>query len=360
MKKKKRDAFNQLQLTCITDSIFKMFDTKKSIRLKIDASDLIIEICINQEHDDKWHSIIYLSRKFSSAEQNYDIHDKKLLAIVISLKQWRVYAEKTLELIIFTNHKNFLHFITTKQFNRRQMRWSELLKQYKFTIFYTSKKKNDRADALNRRNDHIKTKKIFNHNILKINKNESLSINKHELSAILRILKNDKKQYSIEKERLHISNDKIDEIIKNHHDESLRSHSSVFKTLQLLRQICQFFNMRQHVETYIKKCFNCQKNKHSIHAKYDEIQYQKSSKSSWNEITMNFIIKLSKSKNSATIIEYDSILMIMNRFIKYSHIIFFKKKFIAEQLETIILNRFIKYHEISKKYYQWQRQALYV
>ena len=126
----------------------------------------------------------------------------------------------------------------------------------------------------------MKTKEIFNHSILKINKNESLSINKHELSAILRILKDDKKQYFIEKKRFHISNDKIDEIIKNHHDESLQNHSNVFKTLQLLRQTCQFLNMRQHVETYIKKCFNCQKNKYSIHIKYDEIQYQESSKSS--------------------------------------------------------------------------------
>ena len=234
-KKKKRDAFNKLQQACITDSVLKMFDTEKSIRLKIDASDLAIKTCISQKHDDKWHSIIYLSRKLSSAKQNYDIHDKKLLAIVIFLKQWRIYAEETSELIIFTNHKNLLHFITTKQFNKRQMRWSELLKQYKFTILYISRKKNDKTDALNRRNDYMKTKEIFNHNILKINKNESLSINRHKLNAILRILKDDKKQYSIEKERLHISNDKIDEIIKNHYDESLQSHSNVFKTLQLLR-----------------------------------------------------------------------------------------------------------------------------
>ena len=38
----------------------------------------------------------------------------------------------------------------------------------------------------------------------------------------------------------------------------------------------------------------------------------------------------------------------MNKLIKYSHVISFKKKFIAKQLETIILNRFIRYHEISK------------
>ena len=63
---------------------------------------------------------------------------------------------------------------------------------------------------------------------------------------------------------------------------------------------------------------------------------------------MNFIIKLSKSKNSATAMKYDSILIIVNKLIKYSHIISFKKKFTAKQLETIILNRLIRYHEISK------------
>ena len=106
--------------------------------------------------------------------------------------------------------------------------------------------------------------------------------------------------------------------------------------------------MKQHVETYVRKCFSCQKNKHITYVKYGEIQYQKSSKSSWNKITMNFIIKLSRSKNLATVIEYDSILMIVNKLIKYSHIISFKKKFTTKQFETIILNRFIRYHEISK------------
>ena len=34
--------------------------------------------------------------------------------------------------------------------------------------------------------------------------------------------------------------------------------------------------MKQKVETYIKKCHNCKKNKHETHAQYEKIQYQKS------------------------------------------------------------------------------------
>jgi hypothetical protein len=77
----------------------------------------------------------------------------------------------------------------------------------------------------------MKTKKSFNYSILKVNKNESLLANKHELNATLRILRDDTKEFLIEKEKLQISIDKIDECIKEHHDESLQEHLEVTKIL---------------------------------------------------------------------------------------------------------------------------------
>jgi hypothetical protein len=150
------------------------------------------------------------------------------------------------------------------------MRRSKLLKQYKFTIQYTSKKENERANVLNQRNDHIK-KRNFNKNILKINKNDSLSTNAQKLNTTLKIFRNQKEQYFIKKERLIIFEKKINEIIKEYHDESLQKHFEISKILQFLRRHCRFSNMRRCVETYIKKCFSCQRNKHNIHRKYEEI-----------------------------------------------------------------------------------------
>ena len=192
-----QEAFDKLKQAYAKKSILKMFDTTKSIRMKIDASNLIIKTCLNQKYEEKQHFITYYSKKLSSIEQNYDVHDKKLLIIVAALKNWRVYAEEASSFTIFTNHKNLLHFTITKQLNRRQMRWSELLRQYKFNIQYTSEKENDRANALSRRSDHMKIKKEFHHNILKQNENESLSTNQKEFNATLKIRKNTKKQYSI-------------------------------------------------------------------------------------------------------------------------------------------------------------------
>ena len=61
-------------------------------------------------------------RKLSLVEQNYDIYNKELLAIVAALETWRVYAEGLPDITIFTDYKNLLHFTIIKQLNRRQVR----------------------------------------------------------------------------------------------------------------------------------------------------------------------------------------------------------------------------------------------
>ncbi len=58
---------------------------------------------------------------------------------------------------------------------------------------------------------------------------------------------------------------------------------------------------------------------------------------------------MSKSTNLAIENKYNSILVIINKFIKYLYIIVYKKKFIAKQLKYIILNRLIQYYNIFKR-----------
>ena len=64
---------------------------------------------------------------------------------------------------------------------------------------------------------------------------------------------------------------------------------------------------------------------------------------------MNFIIKLSKSADSVIEELYDNILMIIDRLIKYNHLISFNEKYSADQLKFIVLNKLIRYHDILKE-----------
>ncbi len=72
---------------------------------------------------------------------------------------------------------------------------------------------------------------MFNYNIFKINKNELLLANKYKLNAILRIFKNNKKEFLIKKKKLQIFIDKINEYIKKYYDKLLQKHSKIIKIL---------------------------------------------------------------------------------------------------------------------------------
>jgi len=75
---------------------------------------------------------------------------------------------------------------------------------------------------------------LFNYNILKINKNELLLINKYKLNIILRILRDKSKKFPIKKEKLQIFIDKIDEYIKEYYNKLLLEHLRVIKILRFL------------------------------------------------------------------------------------------------------------------------------
>jgi hypothetical protein len=59
----------------------------------------------------------------SATELIYDIHNKEMLAIVSSFKEWRRYLEGAEHsILVFSDYKNLQYFTTTKVLNRRQPR----------------------------------------------------------------------------------------------------------------------------------------------------------------------------------------------------------------------------------------------
>ena len=67
----------------------------------------------------------------------------------------------------------------------------------------------------------MKTKKEFYHSILKQNKNESLLTNQKKFNATLKIQKDIEEQYPIQKNKLQIFKKRINDIIKEYHNELL-------------------------------------------------------------------------------------------------------------------------------------------
>ena len=119
-----KEALKELKRRITTAPILALFDPEKEATLETDSSDYAIGTCLTQKgKDDRSRPIAYYSRKMTGPELNYDIHDKELLAIVESFREWRVYLEGTKYPVqVYTDHKNLLYWTSTKQLNRRQVR----------------------------------------------------------------------------------------------------------------------------------------------------------------------------------------------------------------------------------------------
>ncbi|SPO42299.1 uncharacterized protein PSFLO_07782 [Pseudozyma flocculosa] len=107
-----------------------------------------------QEHDGLWHPVAFYSRKMTSAEANYEIHDKELLAVVASLRHWYQFlAGLPSRFGVLTDHDALKYFATQRWISRRQARWALHLADFDFEIVYRPGKLGGEPDALTRRSD---------------------------------------------------------------------------------------------------------------------------------------------------------------------------------------------------------------
>jgi len=103
--------------------------------VETDTSEHAIGGVLFQEQDGKWKPIAFPSRTMQSAERNYEIYDKELLAIVEVLSKWRQYLLDVLETFkIWMDHENLKYFQESHKLNRRQARWYLKLQDYNFTL----------------------------------------------------------------------------------------------------------------------------------------------------------------------------------------------------------------------------------
>jgi hypothetical protein len=83
-----------------------------------------------------------------------------MLAIIRALEEWRAELEGLQAehpFLIYSDHRALEYFMTTKKLSARQARWAEFLSRYHFTLMYRAGTTNERADALSRKDEDVKT-----------------------------------------------------------------------------------------------------------------------------------------------------------------------------------------------------------
>jgi len=93
-KGEQEEAFKRLKVVFTTESVLAIPDIDKEMRVEADASDYATGGVLSTKCEDgKWKPVAFISKSLNTTEQNYEIYNKEMLAVIRYLKAWRHYLE---------------------------------------------------------------------------------------------------------------------------------------------------------------------------------------------------------------------------------------------------------------------------
>ena len=369
-------AFNGIKELVRNAPILMLHNPDKPHLIRPDASGYALGIVLEQPDDDeKWRPVAFFSRKFTTAERNYDVHDRELLAIVEAFKQWKHYLQGVREeTVVKSDHHNLKYFTTTKELVGRQVRWAEYLSKFKFRIEHIKGKENVIADALSRRQDYAIGLEQPKTNILIEDKDGIRYNNKAVLAAAITVNEtgfHQRMMQATQKDKtlvtalankeatrqnglavwngsILVPQTMITEIIKEHHDPPLQGHQGIDRTMEKIQRQYYFPNMRKRIMEYISKCDSCNRNKPINHRPYGKMQLPNIPKEPWENLTVDFVQGLPESKDPITGLRYTEIIVIVDRLTKYVIMKPTPKDLTAEQCAILMLREVFSWTGLPK------------
>lgn len=321
--------------------------------------------------------VAFFSKSMQPAEQNYDIHDRELLALVRSLQQRRHYAEGAkFPVLVTSDHKNLEIFRTTKTLMPRQARWAEFLSGIDLVIQHQSGKDAARSDTLSRRVDHKPTDypecedQIFtDEQFLRAAKAVAYGV---ELDIIRRITEATKTDTMVQPEieiikakkgkpyedwtltegllrrkgKIYIPlNEEIrKDLLYRYHDLRLTGHKGPKQTTAIIQRHYWWPGMTRMIEDYVHGCDLCQRVKTRTHAKQGPLQPLPIPDRKWSHISYDLITGLPDSDGM------DAILVVVDRFSKGAHFIPCKEEGTnAERIAELFLQHVWKLHGVPEQ-----------
>ncbi|KAF8759701.1 hypothetical protein RHS01_02244 [Rhizoctonia solani] len=374
---KEQEAFQGLKDAITNAPVLCHADPTKPYFLETDALGAALGSILSQRQEDGClHPLGFLSESFKGAEQNYDTHDKELLAIIRSFEYWRIFLEGTAHPItVFTDHCNLEYWKESRTFNQRHARWHLLLAGYNFQIVYCPGKQSGKPDALSRQSDHANIppasqtmlpNPVFANTALVIPKKElqrqiEASLDQDEsLEEILQFLQNESKappsikrafkDYEMEAGLLFYQGRIVvpdvgtlrTDLLRIFHNSPLAGHPGRQRTLELVSRNYYWPGIRADTYWHVDSCKTCQRIQKP---KYASIPLQPLELPSrpWQHISYNMIVDLPKDSNS------NSILVIVDSFTKYVILVECSKKLKAPALADLFLQHVWKQYGMPKK-----------
>jgi transposase InsO family protein len=347
--------------------------------IECDSSDFVNAGCLSQpDADGVLRPVAFFSRRLNPAECNYDIYDKELMAIVRAFEEWRSELEGAgVPVEVLSDHKNLQSFMTTKRLNRRQARWSEFLSRFNFRLIYRPGAQGGKPDALTRRSSDCPQgeddeRQMHQHQTILRPENVSpgmapISLHQNTVvpetheepsleelitkayerdpipSRVIEALRKQERRLPQDLTRLKLSladcTEQDGRLLVRHrlyvpeddelrlrllqlcHDNVAAGHPGKAKTHELLSRDYFWPRMVETVRRYIRNCHTCSQSKTSRLQYQGLLQPLEAPTRRWEDIAIDFIVDLPRSKNETTGQTCRNILVVTDRLSKQRHFI---------------------------------------
>lgn len=247
-----------------------MFD--KRFYVQCDSSNLGIgAVLLDAEGLER--PIAFHSAQLTSAQRNYTVTERECLAVISAIRKFRPFIEM-LPFTVLTDHSALKWLMSQKELSGRLARWSLKLQTYQFDIQHRKGSQNVVADTLSRLqvdeiNMFVNETPIIDLNSSEFQSEEYFDLRKHieehkTQLPDLRIQDNFVYKRTLPSDgnpihenliwKLWIPSALTQELIRNSHKPTVKSHCGIGKTLALLKQYFFWPRMAVQVRNYINNC----------------------------------------------------------------------------------------------------------
>lgn len=274
-------AFDRIKILLTTAPVLANPDFSKKFFLHCDASNYGIGAVLVQLDDSgQERPIAYMSRKLNTAQRNYSVTERECLAAIEAIQKFRCYIELQ-EFEVVTDHSSLLWLLKQPDLSGRLARWVFKLQAYKFTISHRKGKDHVVPDALSR----IHSEEIsgleatapavdldspyFNDQDYKDLKSKIVATPSTypDIKIVDNYVYYRLEHYTGEEEqennswKLWIPLRLRKEVLSRAHDNPVRAHGGMTKTLDLIRRHFFWPGMVRDVRDYVRNCEICRTTK---------------------------------------------------------------------------------------------------